>query len=73
MKVRKFLINAFVREAMLYDDEIVITYNFTDNPENLKVKKDQVQQEEKQISRAKSALYLDESSRLLAFSPPVTT
>ena len=70
VKVRKFLINTFVREVILYDDEIVITYNFTDNPENLKVKKDQVQQEEKQISRAKLALYLDESSRLLAFSPP---
>lgn len=35
IKVRKLIVNAFVREVILYDDEIVITYNFTDSPEHL--------------------------------------
>lgn len=30
-----------------YEDEIVITYNFTDSPERLKVNKEQILQEEK--------------------------
>ena len=33
IKVRKLIVNTFIREVILYDDEIVITYNFTDSPE----------------------------------------
>ena len=31
IKVRKLIVNAFIREVILYDDEVVITYNFTDS------------------------------------------
>ena len=42
IKVRKLIVNTFVREVILYDDEIVITYNFTDSPERLKLTKEEV-------------------------------
>ena len=71
MKVRKFLINAFVREVILYDDEVVITYNFTDSPEHLKVNKEQTLREEQQIERAKSSSSFDSGSTILADSPPL--
>ena len=70
MKVRKFLINAFVREVILYDDEVVITYNFTDSPEHLKINKEQTLREEQQIERAKSSFSFDSGSTILAGSPP---
>lgn len=70
MKIRKFLINAFVREVILYDDEVVITYNFTDSPEHLKVNKEQTLREEQQIERAKSSFSFDSGSTILAGSPP---
>ena len=37
--IEKLIITTFVREVILYDDEIVITYNFTDSPERLKITK----------------------------------
>lgn len=55
-----------------YEDEIVITYNFTDSPERLKVKKDQILQEEKQIKRAKHSFSFNSGSTILAGSPPLT-
>ncbi len=70
VKVRKLLINTFVREVILYEDEIVITFNFTDSPERLKVNKEQVIQEEKQIERAKSSFSFNSGSTILAGSPP---
>ncbi len=70
VKVRKLLINTFVREVILYEDEIVITFNFTDSPERLKVNKEQVIQEEKQIERAKSSFSFNSGSTILADSPP---
>ena len=72
VKVRKLLINTFVREVILYEDEIVITFNFTDSPERLKVNKEQVIQEEKQIERAKSSFSFNSGSTILAGSPPLT-
>lgn len=41
IKVRKLIVNAFVREVILFDDGIVITYTFTDNLEHLKKRKKQ--------------------------------
>ena len=52
IKVRKLIVNTFIREVILYDDEIVITYNFTDNPERLKITKEQVIKTEKEIETA---------------------
>ena len=73
IKVRKLLINTFVREVILYEDEIVITYNFTDSPERLKVNKEQIMREEQQIERAKSSFSFNSGSTNLACSPPVKT
>ena len=47
IKVRKLLVNVFVREVILYDDEIVITYNFTDSPEHLKLTKEHIKKKKK--------------------------
>ncbi len=52
IKVRKLIVNAFIREVILYDDEIVITYNFTDSPEHLKLTKEHVTKTEKEIETA---------------------
>lgn len=73
VKVRKLIINTFVREVILYEDEIVITYNFTDSPERLKVNKEQILQEEKQIKRAKHSFSFNSGSTILAGSPPTKT
>jgi hypothetical protein len=55
VKVRKLIVNAFVREVILYDDEVVITYNFTDSPEHLKLTKEHVTKTEKEIETADKA------------------
>lgn len=52
MQLRINLRNAFVREVILYDDEIVITYNFTDSTEHLKLTKEHVIKIEKEIETA---------------------
>ena len=58
IKVRKLIVNTFIREVILYDDEIVITYNFTDNPEHLKLTKEHVTKTENEIETAdKTAFY----------------
>ena len=50
--MRKLIVNAFIREVILYDDEIVITYNFADSPEHLKLTKEHVTKTEKEIETA---------------------
>lgn len=57
IKVRKLIVNTFIREVILYDDEIVITYNFADNPERLKITKEQVLQAEKEIETAEKSAF----------------
>ena len=52
IKVRKLLVNAFVREVILYDDEVVITYNFTDSHKHLKLTKEHITKTEKEIETA---------------------
>ena len=47
IKQRKQIVNAFIRQALFYDDEIIITYTFTDNPEHLKKTKESSLQTEK--------------------------
>ena len=41
-----------------YEDEIVITYNFTDSLERLKVNKEQILQEEKQLNEQNTLFLL---------------
>ena len=71
IKVRKLIVNAFVREIILYEDEIVITYTFTDNPEYLKRTKATTLKTENQIEQAeKSASSYIVSSSIFSHFPP---
>ena len=71
IKVRKLIINAFIREVILYNDEIVINYNFTENPEHLKLNKDHIEEAEKQIENATpSAFSLSKGAFIFTQSPP---
>ena len=71
IKVRKLIVNAFVREVILYDDEIVITYNFTDSPEHLKLTKEHVTKTEKEIETAeKTAISSNTGSYKLCHTAP---
>lgn len=71
IKVRKLIVNAFVREVILYDDEIVITYNFTDSPEHLKLTKEHVTKTEKEIETAdKTAISSNTGSYKLCPTAP---
>ena len=71
IKVRKLLVNAFIREVILYDDEIVITYNFTDSPEHLKLTKEHVTKTENEIETAdKTAISSNTGSYKLCHTAP---
>ena len=71
IKVRKLIVNAFVREVILYDDKIVITYNFTDSPEHLKLTKEHVTKTEKEIETAdKTAVSSNTGSYKLCHTAP---
>ena len=71
IKVRKLIVNAFVWEVILYEDEIVITYTFTDNPGHLKRTKDTTLKTENQIEQAeKSASSYIVSSSIFSHFPP---
>lgn len=71
IKVRKLIVNAFVREVILFDDEIVITYNFTDSPEHLKLTKEHVTKTEKEIETAdKTAVSSNTGSYKLCHTAP---
>ena len=71
IKVRKLIVNAFVREVILYDDEIVITYNFTDSPEHLKLTKEHVIKTENEIETAdKTAISSNTGSYKLCHTAP---
>ena len=71
IKVRKLIVNAFVREVILYDDEMVITYKFTDSPEHLKLTKEHVTKTGKEIETAdKTAISSNISSYKLCYTAP---
>ena len=56
---------------ILYDDEIVITYNFTDSPEHLKLTKEHVTKTEKEIETAdKTAISSNTGSYKLCHTAP---
>lgn len=52
IKIRKMLINTFVREVILYPDKIAITYNFTEPHTPNKITPESVSDTERQISSA---------------------
>ena len=59
---------------ILYDDEIVITYNFTDSPEHLKLTKEQIVKTENEIETADKTTfsYLTGSYKLRPTAPMTT-
>ena len=71
IKVRKLVVNTFVREVILYDDEIVITYTFTDDVDRPKRTKETTIRTEKQIELAEnSASSYTMSSSIFSHCPP---
>ena len=70
VQVRKLLVNTFIREVLLYDDSIVITYNFSDDSTRPKVTKEQAEREERQIEQAKHIVSPALSSSISSCSPP---
>ena len=67
IKIRKLLINTFVREIILYPEEIIIVYNFTEPIETPKIDKKTTEEIERQSQSALS-LRLG-SDKLLAGAP----
>ncbi len=68
MKIRKAIVNMFIREVIYYDDHILITYNFTDTPENIKLTPEYIKQVEEQSE--KTAFRFPLSSCLYLTTPP---
>ena len=52
IKVRKVIVNTFVREVVLYDDKVIITYNFTDTYEPHDITPETITETERQINSA---------------------
>ena len=67
IKIRKLLINTFVREVILYPDKIIITYNFTDVITPHKITPETVNDTERQIT---SALSLHKGSYIFPDGAP---
>ena len=55
IKVRKLLVNTFIREIIWYGDHMVITYNFQEDVVPEKLTKSHVEQVEKEIEEAENA------------------
>ena len=67
IKIRKLVINTFVRQIYLYEDKIVILFNFTTSPDKPKLTLEENIQTSEQIT---SALNNTQSSCLLPQSAP---
>ena len=67
IKVRKLIVNTFIREILYYPDKIIITYNFTDIIDTVKITPENSKEIEKQSQSASS---LNLGSCLLPQSAP---
>ena len=67
IKVRKLIVNTFIREIIYYPDKIIITYNFTDIIDTVKITLENSAEIEKQSESASS---LNIGSCLLPQSAP---
>ena len=54
IKVRKLIVNTFIREIIYYPDKIIITYNFTDIIDTVKITPENSKEIEKQSQSASS-------------------
>ena len=55
IKIRKLLMNTFIREIILYPNKLIITYNFTNPIENNTINPETIKEKEKQINSALSS------------------
>lgn len=55
IRARKLIVNTFIKEILLYEDEIIITYYFSDNQERIRFTPEHFEDIEKQ-SRQETAL-----------------
>ena len=68
---RKKIVNQFIREIVVYEDKVVITYNFTDqNPITYKLQ-DDIKEIEKQ-PKERAVIKKDFLSNIASGSPPIT-
>ena len=71
IKVRKLLVNTFVREVIWYGDHIVITYNFQERFSTERFSKSYVEDIEKQVEeQSRSASSFPLSSYIVTHSAP---
>lgn len=68
ISVRKLIVKTFIREIILYQDKVIITYNFTDQAEKNKITPDSTAIIEKQSQKAVFSFYL--SSNKLTHRQP---
>ena len=71
MPVRKLIVKAFVREVILYDNAVTITYNFIDYDVPTKVTTEYVENIEQQIESADTSAvsFISSSYNQADFSP----
>ncbi len=67
MRVRKLIVNTFIREILLFEDRIVITYNFKNNTETGRHTPETV---EKMLNEVDSAYTTEIGSSISLFSEP---
>ena len=70
IKVRKLLVNTFVREVIWYGDRLVITYNFQEDVVPAKLTKSHIEEVEKEIEEAESASSFALGSYKFSFGAP---
>ena len=74
IKVRKLLVNTFIREILWYGDHMVITYNFQEYVVNERFSKSHVEELEKQVEEAtRSAFSFSLCSNKFRHSAPKNT
>ena len=57
IETRKMLIRFFIREIIVYNDKIIITYNFQDNNQKKKTKPDDIKEINKAIKQADEPVF----------------
>ncbi|MEG2541225.1 MAG: hypothetical protein RSB59_05615, partial [Clostridia bacterium] len=67
IEIRKLIVNTFIQEVIVYDDKLIITYNFCDITEATKITADGTIEIEE---RSKSALSSKQGSCLFSAGAP---
>ena len=70
IKVRKLIVNTFIREIIYYPDKLIITYNFSDAIDTINLTPENAKEIERQ---SKSAFSLDIGSSICQYSSPTKT